>query len=303
MFSAGCAAQSLPDFAGTWVQKYQGRVFSVLSLKMEGARLTGTIIHPKSFTFDQDGEFSRIASRHATYPLRRIALSGKRLEFDIDGDRYEMTLAGRDHALFLPRDDDYPYPPWKLDRSSDPRVEVSSAWPTPSYSPEIVALQKRLAAMVEADQKVRLAAKVSQAEMERIDRSHLDEILRVHEKYGWPRASIVGREASHHYWLLVQHQAPEVQRKILPDLEKAANSGEASRSDFAYLYDRVQVGLGKPQHWGSQVSCKEGKPVLDPVDDPAGLDHRRKELMMIPVKRYLKVDYLVRMCAQPPQLP
>jgi hypothetical protein len=41
--------------------------------------------------------------------------------------------------------------------------------------------------------------------------------------------------------------------------------------------------------------------VLDPVDDPAGLDHRRKELMMIPVERYLRVDYLVRMCAHPAQ--
>lgn len=28
--------------------------------------------------------------------------------------------------------------------------------------------------------------------------------------------------------------------------------------------DRVQVRLGKPQHWDSHVNCEEGKPVLAP---------------------------------------
>jgi hypothetical protein len=80
-------------------------------------------------------------------------------------------------------------------------------------------------------------------------------------------------------------------------MEQAAKSGEASMSDYAYLYDRVQVGLGKPQHWGSQTKCVNGKPVLDPVDDPAGLAQRRKELFMMPIEDYLKMDYLVKFCA------
>lgn len=63
----------------------------------------------------------------------------------------------------------------------------------------------------------------------------------------------------------------------------------------------MQVRLGKPQRWGSQVTCKQGEPVLDPVEDPAGLDQRRKDLSMIPIERYMKMDYLIRMCAQPPE--
>jgi hypothetical protein len=57
------------------------------------------------------------------------------------------------------------------------------------------------------------------------------------------------------------------------------------------------MGLGKPQRWGSQVKCENGKPALYVVDDPAGLEQRRKELFMMPVAEYLKVDYLVKNCA------
>ncbi|MCU1236814.1 MAG: hypothetical protein JWP63_4781, partial [Candidatus Solibacter sp.] len=171
------------------------------------------------------------------------------------------------------------------------------SWPTVRYPAEIVALQKKLKAMVKVDQKVRMAPKVSLAEMEKVDRRHLAEVLLNHAKYGWPRISVVGREASHDYWLLLQHQDLEVQQMVLPDLEKAAASGEASKSNFAYLWDRVQVRLGKPQRWGTQVSCKQGKVVLDAIEDPERLDQRRKELNLMPIEKYLKVDYLVRTCA------
>ena len=297
---ANCAAQALPEFAGTWVQKWEGRNFRVLTLRQEGAGLAGSVTQPKNFSWDQDSYLSKISTQHSTFPIEKLALSGPRMEFTFDDDRYAMTLVDRDHAELLPLDDDYPLPPWKLERSADQSISVANSWPPLKYPANIVALQKRLQSMIDADQKVRLAPKVSFPAMERIDRSHLAEVLRIHAKYGWPRVSIVGREASHNYWLLVQHQDLAVQQKILPDLERAANAGDASKSDFAYLYDRVQSRLGKPQRWGTQVSCKQGKPVLDPVEDPPGLDQRRKELSMMPIERYLKEDYLIRTCAQMP---
>lgn len=297
---ANCAAQSLPDFAGTWVQKWEGRNFRVLTLRREGAGLAGSVVQPKNFSWNQDGDLSKPSAQHAAFVLQKLALSGPRLEFTFDDDRYAMTLVDRDHAELLPLDDDYPLPPWKLERSSDEGTSVANSWPPLKYPAEIAALQKRLHGMVDADQKIRLAPKLRLPAMERIDRRHLAEILRIHAKYGWPRVSIVGREASHNYWLLVQHQDLAVQQKILPDLERAATAGEASKSDFAYLYDRVQVRLGKPQRWGTQVSCKQGKPVLDAVEDPPGLDQRRKQLSMMPIERYLKEDYLIRTCAQMP---
>ncbi len=305
--TAQCAAQTLPDFAsrdfaGTWVQKWDGRIFRVLTLRQESAGLAGSVTQPRHFTFNQDGDFSKISGETREYELKNLTIGGQRLEFAFDGERHSLTMADRDHALLLPLEEDYPLPPWKLERADQESARVADSWPKVKYPAEIVALQKRLHGMVAVDQKARMAAKVSFPEMERIDRSHLAEILRIHEKYGWPRISAMGREASHDYWLLVQHQGPEVQQKILPDLQRAAESGEASKSDFAYLYDRVQVGLGKPQRWGTQVSCKQGKPVLDAVEDAAGLDQRRKDLAMMPIERYMKMDYLVRMCALQPEV-
>ena len=227
---------------------------------------------------------SKIAGQPITFVLKEFKLAGPRLEFAFDDDRYAMTLVDPDHATLLPLDEDYPSPPWKLERSAG-GVSVAAKWPAVGYPAEILALQKRLNSMLQVDQKVRMAKKVSFKKMAAIDRSHTAEILRIHAKYGWPGVPVVGSEASHDYWLLVQHQTPEVQRKILPDLEKAAHRGEASKSDYAYLYDRVQVGLGKPQRWGTQVKCVAGKPVLDTVEDPSGLDQRRKELSMMPIRR------------------
>ncbi len=80
--------------------------------------------------------------------------------------------------------------------------------------------------------------------------------------------------------------------------EQAAKSGDASMSNYAYLYDRVQVGLGKPQRWGTQAKCEAGKPVLSPVEDLAGLDARRKQLFMMPVQKYLESEYMVKFCAK-----
>jgi hypothetical protein len=89
--------------------------------------------------------------------------------------------------------------------------------------------------------------------------------------------SLAGKDAAHNFWILVQHQTPAIQRQLLPALEKAAKNGNASMSDYAYLYDRVQVGLSKLQHWGSQPNCEAA------VDDPATLDARRKQLFMPPI--------------------
>jgi hypothetical protein len=295
-----CAAQtSRPasaGFAGIWVQKWQGLNFRVLTIHVNGAVYSGSVEQPRSFTVNQDGAMSKIAGQRATFPLTGFKLAGPRLEFAFDDDRYAMTLVDPDHATLMPLDEDFPFPAWKIERGAE-GASVAVNWPAVRYPAEIVALQKRLKSMVRADQKARMAKKVSFKKMAAIDRRHTPEILRVHAKYGWPGVPLVGSDASHDYWLLVQHQTPEVQRKILPDLERAANSGEASKSDYAYLYDRVQVGLGKPQRFGTQVKCVGGKPVLDAVEDPGGLDRRRQELMMMPVDRYLKADYLVKMCA------
>jgi hypothetical protein len=286
--AANCAAQSLSDFAGTWVQKLHGRNFRVLTLRLQNGAMTGSVVQPGQFTIDSDGDTLNIGAHRKTHAITEARLSSGALELVFDDDRYSMTLTGAGQATLLPLDPDYPFPGANLERTSEPGVTVADSWPVPTYSPQIIDLQERLKQMLKVDQAVRTGDSISFEKMAAADAAHRSEVLRIHEKYGWPAISIVGKEASSNYWLLVQHQDLEVQRKLLPDLERAASRGEASKSNFAYLFDRVQVNSGKPQHWGSQATCKDGKPELSPVDDPAGLAQRRKELFMIPLDRYLK---------------
>jgi hypothetical protein len=207
-----------------------------------------------------------------------------------------MTLQGHDEASLEIADMPY-MRPWRLDRSPDgSKVTLATGLPEQNYPQEIRALRQQLRSMVTEDQDARLA--FNQARWEAVDTKNRPEVLRIFERYGWVTNSLAGKDASHDFWLLVQHQTPEIQQRLLPTLEKAAKDGNASMSDYAYLYDRVQMGLGKPQHWGSAVKCENGKPVLYVMDDPSGLDARRKALFLMPVREYLQLDYIVKSCAQ-----
>jgi hypothetical protein len=162
---------------------------------------------------------------------------------------------------------------------------------TSSSSPKMAALVARLHNMAVKDQEVRGADPISVERMEEVDKKNYRELLRVYEKYGWPTFSMVGKEAAQDYWLLVQHQDLNFQKMVLPAMEQAVSKLEASKINYAYLYDRVMVGEGKPQHWGTQGKCEDGKATLEPVDDPTHLEQRRSELGIYPVsvEKYLKL--------------
>src|SRR6266403_1081763 len=163
--------------------------------------------------------------------------------------------------------------PWNLERASDgDAIILASSLSEPRYPEEIRVLREQLRAMVKDEQDARLA--FDEARIEAEDAKNRPEVLRIFSRYGWVTNSLAGKDAAHDFWLLIQHQTPEIQGRLLPALEKAAETGNAAMGDYAYLYDRVQVGLGRPQHWGTQTHCEDGKPVMAPVDDPAGLDAR-----------------------------
>jgi hypothetical protein len=273
-------AAAAADYAGTWVYRVEGSNLLVLTLDARG----GTVLRPKSFQMDSEGEVSHVSAELARLPVKWTKRAG---EFTAGDERYVLHEVDPEHATLA--NAELPWMTVKLVRArpSDD-LTVPTPWPQPHYAPEILELQQQIAAMVELDQAVRLADKISHDAMEEADRHHRVAVERIFARYGWPKRSIVGREAAHRFWLLVQHQPLELQRRILPEMEVAAQQGEASRSDYAYLYDRVRMGEGKPQRWGTQAKCVNGLPVLSPVEDQPGLEERRRELHMPPIKEYLK---------------
>jgi len=112
----------------------------------------------------------------------------------------------------------------------------------------------------------------------------LDAIVTAH---GWPKTSEVRGAAAMAAFLVVQHADLATQRKYLPLMQAAAESGEAEWSNLALLIDRVNLAEGKPQIYGSQVKCDyEGKCYIPNLKDPAYVNQRREEVGLGPIEAY-----------------
>jgi len=293
---SGCA-NSGPPVGGVWVLRYEGKNLMVLTLDKDG--MHGTLAAPQHFEVSSDAIFTKISDKAVEHSGQAHPV-GKDLSFKSD-DSNELLLHVNPDGGLEARPADLPlfassFAPWIFTRVPDgEHPQVATDW-TKTVTPEIRAVQDKLKEMVTEDQALRNAPTISVAAMTAMTAKHRPDLERIHKIYGWPKQSQFGRETAAAFWLLVQHQAPEVQRAWLPEIARLVDQQEASRQDYALLFDRVQKGLGKPQRWGTQTSCVNGRAVLDPVEDPANLDARRRELNLQPEQEYLKL--LQEACAK-----
>jgi hypothetical protein len=95
---------------------------------------------------------------------------------------------------------------------------------------------------------------------------------------GWPTQSKYGQTAPQQAWLLVQHadHDPLLQLQMLRLMEPLAEKGEVSKSNYAYLYDRVMLKLAGKQRYGTQVECRDGRRIPLPLENEADLDRLRE---------------------------
>jgi hypothetical protein len=64
---------------------------------------------------------------------------------------------------------------------------------------------------------------------------------------------------------------------------------EVSRSNYAYLTDRVLLAEGKKQLYGTQFIFSNGKWRPRPIQDEANVDKRRAEIGLPPLAEYAKI--------------
>jgi hypothetical protein len=286
-----CAARQASEFVGTWVMNFRGQPVFKLTLSAQRGRLGGSLTTPKGLSIDSDGEVIALGPDQIIQPVQRAKLKNDQLELVIDGDSYVMALQGSNQASLVMQGTR----PLPLERIADGKaVVLASSLAEPDYPQEIRELREHLRAMLKEDQEARQA--FADARIEETDVKNRPQVLAIFDRYGWVTYSLAGREAEYIFWVLVQHQKVEIWQRFLPALEKAAKSGDASMRHYVSLYDGLQRSMGKPQRWGTQTICVNGKPGLYEVDDPAGLDARRKELFMQPVNEFLKTEYLVKLC-------
>lgn len=132
-----------------------------------------------------------------------------------------------------------------------------------------------------------------------LDQENTEWLKGVVAKQGWPKISVVGQRAANEAWLLAQHadHDPVFQLQMLRLMEPLLATGEVSKSNYAYLYDRIMLKLTGKQRYATQMTCQAGKRVPSPLEDDKTVDRLRAEMGMDPLAKYMKqMDELVGIC-------
>lgn len=167
--------------------------------------------------------------------------------------------------------------------------------PTPKYTEP--QLREELGEMIALDQQARLKAIQAKGDgrkklmevVSSVDAENLKKIKKIFSKYGFPNVEMVGRDGVSTAFLLVQHADadPDFQAHALELAEPLMKSRQLAKQQFAYLVDRVRIGSGKKQLYGTQVSTKTGKAVPLPVEEPEKLDSLRASMNLGTEEGYL----------------
>ncbi|SHE61918.1 DUF6624 domain-containing protein [Pedobacter caeni] len=129
---------------------------------------------------------------------------------------------------------------------------------------------------------------------------HTIKLKQIFKTHGYPWSNDIGKEATHYIWLMIQHADDDLpfQESYLKALKVAVEQQQASGLDLAYLTDRVRKNKKEKQIYGTQMEYKtiddpvNGKTARMqpwPVEDPDGLDERRKAVGLMPMDQYLEM--------------
>jgi hypothetical protein len=122
------------------------------------------------------------------------------------------------------------------------------------------------------------------------DSINLIKVTEILDKYGWIGSDKVGGTANQTLFLVIQHSDLKTQQKYLPMMREAVKKKNASGSALALLEDRVALGEGKRQVYGSQIGRDNStnKSYVLPLDDPDNVDKRRAEVGLGLLADYVK---------------
>lgn len=137
------------------------------------------------------------------------------------------------------------------------------------------SIRRKLIDMSKRDQAMRKSGRWNA----RIDQINTAALKKIVSRIGWPTIPRVGSKAAHAAWLLAQHATDDrsFQRRCLLLMKKELKGGAVSVRDYAYLTDRVLVGQGERQHYGTQFHTvtRDGELQPYPIERPRELDQRR----------------------------
>ncbi len=126
--------------------------------------------------------------------------------------------------------------------------------------------------------------------MNETDSINVIKVKEVLDKYAWLGADIIGKRGNSTLFLVIQHADHATQEKYLSMLRDAVKNGKAKASNLALMEDRVLLGQGKKQIYGSQIGMDNETQLyyVSPLEDPDNVDKRRAAVGLEPMADYVK---------------
>jgi len=147
------------------------------------------------------------------------------------------------------------------------------------------ALRRELLEMQAADQAER-ASEPPEGWDDAVRTERLAEII---DEHGWPTRELVGSDGATAAWVIAQHSDLDVafQEQAVELMREAVEAGQADASELAYLEDRVALNRGRPQIYGTQIGCVDGRAEPARLAEPDRVDQLRAEVGLEPLADYL----------------
>lgn len=166
-------------------------------------------------------------------------------------------------------------------------------------------LQEKLLAIYEADQEPRrelsglkrnapehkVKADSLLRVMHRTDSLNIIEVTGILDQHGWVGRDLVGEKASDAIFIVIQRANLQTQIKYFPLLKDAVERKVVKAELLAFLEDRIAIGEGREQVYGSQFGFNDEtkKYYVLPVKDPHDIDKRRESVGLIPMSEYARM--------------
>ncbi len=218
--------------------------------------------------------------------------------FNLERIAYRSHYSNYDHIIY-----DNDLQGLRLDKRWQPLIEKIKE----NKKEEEAHFNKPLVAMLDSvydgDQLLRLQSRTLEAKYGRNskemsdlwttirykDSINLIKVKAILDKEGWLGADVVGNKGASTLFLVIQHADLKTQLNYLPIMREATKNGKAAPSSLALLEDRVLMGQGQKQIYGSQIGqTDKGEYYVFPIIDPDDIDQRRATMGLGNIADYAK---------------
>ena len=130
------------------------------------------------------------------------------------------------------------------------------------------------------DAEQQVASDAMWAPVTAMDQRLTSKLLKMVPPKRWFLRSVYGRQGAGAAFLIIQHSEIEHWRRFVAILEPLVATGEVEGQSYGLMYDRLAINEGRPQRYGTQMTCVDGRWVIDRenLEDPGNADARREAM-------------------------